>query len=116
MGTVDKLDLVKVRPTLSQPKQKVQSVSQESDVFARICSELGDIAFRAKESVMIESLKDPISTVNVEDTPTAEVQEDFQSKINKRLEIMALTETPNVLKAISSHSPIFVKNEHLSNN
>ena len=115
MGTVDKVDLVKTRPTLSHPKQKVQSVSQESDVFARIRSELGDIAFRAKESVMIESLKDPISTVTVEDTPAAEVEEDFQSKINKRLQSMTLTETPNVLKAVSSPSSSFVKNDHLSN-
>ena len=47
IGTIDNLDLVKVNPTLSQQKQKVQSLSQESDVFARNCSELGDIAYTA---------------------------------------------------------------------
>ena len=83
IGTIDNLDLLKVNPAFSQQNKKVQSLSQESDVFARIRSELGDIAFRAKESVIIESLKNPVSTTSVENTPAIETHEDFQTKLVK---------------------------------
>ena len=64
---------------------------------------------------MIESLKDPISTATVEDIPTVEIQQDFQSKIGKRLQSMALTDTPNVPKAVSSQSQIFANNGMTNN-
>ena len=58
IGTIDNLESMKVCPASSHQKQKVNS-KQESDVFAQIRSELGDIAFRAKESVTVETLKQP---------------------------------------------------------
>ena len=50
---------------------------------------------------MIESLKNPVSTVHVEDFQSANISKDFQSKIEKRLQGLALSDISRTQKVDS---------------
>ena len=49
--------------SLNDPK--VESLAKTADVFGNIRSELGDIAYKAKKTVLDESLQKPISSEQV---------------------------------------------------
>ena len=91
VGTIDNLDSLRICPPSSHTKKNVNSLSQESDVFAKIRSELGEIAFRAKESVTIEASKQQCNVAQLEKQP--EVSDDFRSKICKRLQSLTLADS-----------------------
>ena len=115
IGTIDNLEQKKANPSATSTRnQKVKSLSKEFDIFASIRSEVGDIAYRAKESIMVGSLKNPVSTVIVEDTPSVETFEDFRTKIGKRLQQMTLADTSPAPKVISAYNELSVKHKHLN--
>ena len=95
VGTIDHLDSLKVCPPSSHTKQNMNSLSQESDVFAKIRSELGEIAFRAKESVTIETSKQQCNVAQL-DKQSDSTSDDFRSKICRRLQSMTLADSAPV--------------------
>ena len=122
IGTIDNLDSHKVGSSLQYCPQKVHSLSKESDVFAKIRSELGDIAFRAKESVMMETSKKPPDVKHSNNVETVDMSDDFQSKICRRLQSIALADSVPVPENLPNSNPeqekikekIISKNDRLS--
>ena len=87
VGTIDYFDLN------FHVQRKVESLTKTADVFANIRSELCNIAYRAKETVLVESLQKPISGKQAVSSQLADTSEDFQLKINRRLQQLALTDS-----------------------
>ena len=92
VGTIDYHDI----PPKSQPR--TEPISKTASVFANIRSELGDIAYRAKETVFIDSLNTPLSLHKKTSSQPKTDEKDFQSKINERLQRMTLKEDGTIVE------------------
>ena len=92
VGTIDYHDI----PPKSQPR--TEPISKTASVFANIRSELGDIAYRAKETVFIDSLKTPLSFHKKTSSQPKADEQDFQSRINERLQRMTLREDGSIVE------------------
>ena len=92
VGTIDYHDI----PPKSQPR--TEPISKTASVFANIRSELGDIAYRAKETVFIDSLKTPLPLHKKTSSQPKVDEQDFQSRINERLQRMTLREDGSIVE------------------
>ena len=97
---------------------RVEFFAKTADVFANIRSELGDIAYRAKETILVESLRKPIPSKQFVSSQPIDTSEDFQSKINKRLQQIALTDNSSSKKTCNCNEvavPSILKEEDIEN-